>query len=408
MATRLHTKQRVILTGWRVLHLILWVTWGLILSTPASATPFTPANDADVLETLPTQWQSTAVSRLRAQWQANPHDLTTLVALVRLYMETARAQSDPRYFGYAETLLQPWWHEANPPAELLLLRATLRQHTHDYVPALQDLQQLVKQYPDQTQGWLTLAEVQLVRGDYAAAKTSCSALATHASTWYATLCYSQVMSLTGNAERAYRLQQTLIPSLSNNAVDLRQWVETLLGETAWRLGNTAQAAQHFSTALTEPRRDPYLLRVYSDFLLSQQRPEAVLKLLADATQDDALLLRLTIASRDAKQTALTQRYQALLVDRYTAATLRGSTLHTHDEAVYLLEFQGDTARALQLAQANWALQKESEDTQLLLRAALIQHDLHSAQAVRHWLQQNQQQDARLQTLLAQLPPEEAP
>lgn len=100
--------------------------------------------------------------------------------------------------------------------------------------------------------------------------------------------------------------------------------------------------------------------MYSDFLLSQQRPEAVLKLLADATQDDALLLRLTIASRDAKQTALTQRYQALLVDRYTAATLRGSTLHAHDEAVYLLEFQGDTARALQLAQANWALQKKAK------------------------------------------------
>lgn len=402
MATHLLINRCVVLLRRCGVHvaLLLAVWFGGV--SPVVATPTTPASDSDVLEVLPTQWQTTALSRLQAQHRADPNDLTTVAALVRLYVETARTQSDPRYLGYAQTLLQPWWDAASPPMDLLLLRATLRQHNHDYAAAVQDLQQLVQQYPNNTQGWLTLAQVQLVQGNYAAAKTSCKALANHAATWYATLCYSQVMSLTGEAQRAYSLQQTLLPAIDNKAVELRQWVETLAGETAWRLGETAQAEQHFKAALTQPRRDPYLLRVYSDFLLSQQRPEAVLKLLTDATQDDALLLRLAIASRDAQQPTVTAQYRAWLDARYQAASLRGSTLHRYDEALYLLAFSGDGTRALQLAQANWELQKESVDTQLLLQAALQQGDKDAAKAVHAWLLQHHQQDARLQPWLDQL------
>ncbi len=108
------------------------------------------------------------------------------------------------------------------------------------------------------------------------------------------------------------------------------------------LGKAPEADQHFRAALAEPRRDNYLLRVYSDFLISQQRPQEVITLLQDKTSDDALLLRLAIASRDAQQTADTARYQALLEARYQAAKLRGSTLHAEDEALYARTFGAAT------------------------------------------------------------------
>lgn len=316
--------------------------FALLLGLPAvlQAAPHIPSSESEVLEVLPTQLQgnNNPINRLRAQWRANPLDTTTVASLARLYIETGREQADPRYYGYAEALLQPWWQQTQPPAELLLLRATIRQHNHDYATATQDLALVVQQNPHQTQAWLTLATVQLVNKEYAAARRSCAALATHASTWFATLCYSQVMSQNGDAEQAYRLQITLLPQLGKEQVELRQWVLTLLGETAARIGKAPEADQHFRAALAEPRRDNYLLRVYSDFLISQQRPLEVITLLQDKTNDDALLLRLAIASRDAQQTAATARYQALLEARYQAAKLRGSTLPAEDAALYARTF----------------------------------------------------------------------
>lgn len=316
--------------------LILPLLFGLGVM-PLQAAPSTPDTDAAVLEVLPLQWSSGAtadIRRLRAAWQANPDDQANLTALVRAYMEVGREQADPRYYGYAEAVLQPWWTAANPPADILLLRATLRQHAHAYEAAVQDLQQLVQQHPNQPQGWLTLAVVESERGEYAEAKKSCAALAVHASTWYASLCYSQVLSVSGDADKAYRLQATLLPTLTQAQTELRQWILTMQGETALRLGKTREAGQHFEAALAEPRTDHYLLRVYSDYLLSQQRPLEVIKLLQDKGSDDALLLRLAIASRDAGQTAETRRYQQQLEARYAAIRLRGSVVDAKDEALY--------------------------------------------------------------------------
>lgn len=234
-----------------------------LTSTLLEAAARTPTHADEVLEILPSELQTSTseLSRLRAQWRVNPHDLTTLVALARRYIDTGRMEADPRYYGYAEALLQPWWQQANPPADLQLLRAIIRQHQHEYAAAITDLEQLVKREPQRAQAWLTLGIIQLVLGDYAAAHKTCAALATHASTWFATLCYSQLMGLTGQAERAYQLQATLLPQRDNQQVELRQWVLTLLGETAWRLGRLTEANQHFAAALQERRRDNYLLRV---------------------------------------------------------------------------------------------------------------------------------------------------
>jgi len=381
----------------------------LAFSPALQAAAYTPQSDQVVVTVLPDflQTNSTEIRQFKAVLAQDPHSVEASVGLARLYIELGRTESDPRYYGYAEALLQAWWNAANPPPEILLLRATLRQHQHDYAAALQDLKQLVREQPSSSQAWLTLAVVQWVQGDYKAAKQSCSALTTQASTWYGSLCFSQVLSLTGQAERAYQLQASLLPEATNQAPEIQQWVQTNLAEVAWRQGKTQVAEQHFLKALETKHRDNYLLRVYSDFLLSEHRPEEVLNLLKDKSSDDALLLRLALASQQAQQAEQTQIYQEQLKARYAAARLRKSSLHRRDEALYLLSFENANPQALVLAKANWAEQKEAEDTALLLRAALANQDLTTAREVQAWLQQTKQQDARFQSYLAQIPVEQA-
>lgn len=381
----------------------------LVLSSTLQAAAYTPQSDQDVIVLLPSflQTHSEAIRSFKASLKQDPKSLEASTGLARLYIELGRTEADPRYYGYAEALLKPWWEDQNPSAEVLLLRATLRQHLHEYAAALEDLKQLVREQPSSSQAWLTLAVVQWVQGDYKAAKQSCSALTAQASTWYGSICFSQVLSFTGEAERAYQLQASLLPALSQESPELQQWIQTNLAEIAWRMGKLPLAEQHFRAALAIEHRDNYLLRVYSDFLLSEQRPQEVLTLLKDKSSDDALLLRLVLASQQAQQSEQTQRYREQLQARYAAARLRNSTLHQRDEALYLLSFQGDLQQALALAKANWAEQKEPEDTALLLRAALLNQDFATARSVQAWLEQTKQQDARLDALLAQIPQEQA-
>jgi tetratricopeptide (TPR) repeat protein len=362
-------------------------------------------SDEEVLHQLPaaSQQESATIKILRQALQQAPENSDIASQLATAYINKARIDSDSRYYGYAEAVLKPWWKLQPPPNEVLFLRATLQQHQHAYQPAIADLKQLVSHQPRNAQAWLSLATIQQVTGDYVAARAGCSALARTASHWFASVCHSQVFSLTGNAERAYALQHALAAQISSRQPELQQWVLGLSAETAWRLDRKKQAEQQFKAALALPLRDAYLLRVYSDFLLAEKRPNEVLALLQNEMHDDALLLRLTLAAHDANKQALTKKYQSLLASRYREAALRASNLHERDEAVYLLAFSldaQDTKKALKLARANWAIQHEPDDVLLLLKAAIANQSLVDIQTVRHWMAEQKLQDIRIEALLA--------
>ncbi len=54
-------------------------------------------------------------------------------------MWNQRVAGDPRYAGYAQATLAPWWDLQPLTEEVLLLRATLRQRVHQFDAALADL-----------------------------------------------------------------------------------------------------------------------------------------------------------------------------------------------------------------------------------------------------------------------------
>ena len=85
-----------------------------------------------------------------------------------MYIERSREEGDPRYLGYAEAVLAPWWKLSKPPVDILVLRATLLQSTHQFDKALADIDAVLKLDSANGQAWITRATILQVQGKYAA------------------------------------------------------------------------------------------------------------------------------------------------------------------------------------------------------------------------------------------------
>ena len=144
----------------------------------ALAQAYVPASDDIVLERLPAPGEKTlrVLRDLRAKLKAQPENLTLALRLARRYMDLGRSESDPRYYGYAESALKPWWDLDNPPVEVLTLRAGLYQFRHAFETALEDLSSILAKRPAHAQALLTQAFVLQVRGRNAEAMQSCRRL----------------------------------------------------------------------------------------------------------------------------------------------------------------------------------------------------------------------------------------
>jgi len=138
------------------------VTDGLVtlalasLATLAAAAPYVPKDDAVVLEHLPVR-PSDPVARelrqLRAQLAENPRNRQVAIRLAERYFALANSEGDPRYVGYAEAGLRPWWDDPAPPLDALVMRAILKQYSHDFSGAMQDLVAATREDPANARAW---------------------------------------------------------------------------------------------------------------------------------------------------------------------------------------------------------------------------------------------------------------
>lgn len=370
----------------------------------ALATPYIPKQDDQVLERLPFKANdpiAREIAGLRAALQHNPQDRATAVKLGWRYYGLVAEEGDPRYLGYAQAALAPWWTLPTPPIDVQVLRASLRQFRHDFSGALSDLDQVLSLDPSQAQARSLRATIHIVQARYASARPDCLALAKPPNELVGTACLALIDGLTGRAAQAQADLSAQLQKHPEASAEEKLWAYTRLAELAQRLGQDAAAEARYKQALGLGITDTFLLAAYADFLLDKQRPQEAYTLLKDKVRSDVLLLRLVFAA-DLLKTADARSLQATLADRYVAAQMRGDTVHQQEEARFTLHILHDPKKALSLAQSNWQVQREPRDARIFLEAALAARDRAGAQAVLEWVDNSRIEDKYLSRLAQQV------
>ena len=397
----------------RGVALVVMAAWFWCLAVAAHATPFTPTDDATVVEQLPTlaAW-SRDERRLRRELARQPRDSRLAIEAAQSLLQQARAQGDARYAGRAMGVLQAWqpMTAASPPP-ILVMHATVAQYLHDFDGAARSLNWALAANPRDAQGWLTLATIYRVQGDYAKSDAACRAVGQQGQPLYAAACLAENAGLRGDYDSARATLHNLLASRllrDPRQAATRQWLWASVAEVEELAGRpaAAEAAYRQTRGAGESTYDAL---AYSDFLLHQQRPAEVLPLLAAEPGSDAVLLRRAIAEEQlaARQKSPPGKPGTLKEDvdelaaRFEAAALRpGATrVHAREHALFALDVQHDPQRALTLARQNVQLQREPIDLLLFARAAAAADDAAAKREVAALMRKIGLEDARVKALL---------
>jgi Tfp pilus assembly protein PilF len=333
--------------------------------------------------------------------------LQSAVAQAAADVESARDSGDPRYLGYAQSALGPWWNAKDAPLPVVLIRAQIHQHNHSFAAALVDLDHALTIDPRNAQARLTRAAIHQVQGNYAAAATDCRSVALLVEPLVTVDCMSRVSSLRGEARDAYRK----LLMLRDRAVGLephqRREIELTLADISTRLGDVAAARQHYDSALSATDTDAFTLLTFADFLLDQHEYREVLALFKRHSEYADLLLRAALAARQLGGTEALQLAQRLR-DQYAAHQRRGDFVPSRDYARFLLDIEGKASAALDAALTNWQSQREPADALIVVQAAIAAGRTPAASSVASFVREHGLEDVRLASLLARVSPESGP
>ena len=379
-----------------------------------------PAQDDAIVEHLPTHVGDAAERRAaraaeraqRTALQQHPDELGLALQAARDALARGRLRGDPRELGVAQAALAPWWTRADAPPEVRLVRATVMQSQHEFLPALAELDAVLAapaaSLPVRAQAELTRAGVQQVLGRFAEAEAGCRRLA--GADYFALgsgvrlnalACLAELSSLQGHADTAASALARLAgaPDADSAATVAGEpapgWLNLMRAELAQRRGSPAAGA--LFVAALKANADVYTQCAYADWLLDQRRPAEVVALLKDNVAADPALLRVALADKQlhGRLHPATRDATAMLGDRYDAALLRGDRSHGREQSRYELELRGDTRAALALAQSNWRVQHEPADEVVLARAAHAARRDEAAAPLWQFLRETGGRDVRL-------------
>ena len=365
--------------------------------------PYLPASDAERLQEVPALADPAVgeMRRLRAGLDAAPQSLPAAIQLANAYIDYSRQIGDAHYAGYAEAVIAPWTSLTAPPASASLTLATILQYRHQFSDARELLQKTLRAEPRNGQAWLTLATLDMVQGDYAAAGKGCAQVANNAGLNLGLACVGNLRSYTGQAKQSLALLQQAVAAGARAAPAYQAWVHGLIAETAERLGDWPLAETHYRSALQLLPQDNFLLVAYADFLLDRGRPQEVVPLLADHAQSDTAFLRIALA-KSALQSRDAGQYTWVMAARFEALKLRGSDYFGREEARFALQLQHDPQTSLELAMRNWQIQRAPWDARVLLEAALAARQPQAAAAVLDFLDATHLEDPIIVPLAQQL------
>lgn len=328
-----------------------------------------PRDDALVIERLPTGYLPSPTN-----------DSAPTVERVRALMAAASRSGDARLASRAEALL-PGLAKTQPVETIWLLQAYAAQHRHDFAGALLTLDRLLSRNPAHADARHLRAQIHLVGGRLDQANKDCTALALGIDSRRALLCFAALAQRRHDTRQGIAL---LTRWLSQATADdpSRPYALMLRAEFA-SMQSAADADAWFRRALAAQPQHVGTLAVYARHLRRNGEFAQAWDLLRDAPDADRILLERALLARAlgrADASALARRLQ----QRYRLAHAIGSSPEMREEAEFALDISADAARALQLAQENFATQRDREDVELICRAAVAAQRTQALQAPRRW------------------------
>ena len=100
--------------------------------------------------------------------------------------------------------------------------------------------------------------------------------------------------------------------------------------------------------------------------------------------------------------AAADEHIAMLGGRFDASRVRGDVVHRREESRYWLSLRDDPERALELAKANWQVQKEPWDARVFVEAAFFAKKKADAEPVLTWLKETKLEDPAIAKTVAEL------
>ncbi len=405
-----------------------------------AAERFRPAVPEYVVLRVPARAQNDPISVLEQQHVLAPADQQIAAELAGLYVERAREQREARYFGRAETLLQPWVTRADASTATLRVQADILQNRHDFSGALRLLDTAVERDPRDAGARLMRASVRMVQGRFADARGDCAAVLASGESAAGTICLAQVLAGTGRLAQGEALlkqvlardgaampaaastrDQTLAAAASMHeqalpaqtlrrdsalsartsgrdlappagasmperalSAQVRGWALWLQADFADRRGDARAAEAFLRDALRAEPSNEGIRSTLGDLLLARGALREALGVLDLRAPSTGLLVRRAHIQKLLGDKSLSAT-RAQIDDLLELARRRGAPPHLREEALLALDVDGDAQRALQLAKENFATQRETIDARLLIRAARAAGDSNAIADVAHWM-----------------------
>ncbi len=313
----------------------------------------------------------------------SPEDAAVSIALARYAVGLARRDGNTNLLKLAGKTLEPWDHVDEPPTDILIIRANVRQIDHRFDTALADLDKVIAREPKNPQARLSRAFVLATTGKARDAARDCARILPNVSLIIRETCAARMLSLSGRARKSLERLEASLQVIRSNSPGEKAFALSVAAEIAARLGEAEKADAFLAELVAADPRSVYARAAYADFLIDQGRIAQARKILGDEPHTEVMLLLRTLASAgDADDAA--HLAASKINSRMADDIVRGDYSHAREYARYALAILEDPQTAFDYAQRNWSAQKEPVDARILVDAAAALGNMGVVEEVAAW------------------------
>lgn len=387
-------RTRNLLNKNYALHCLLIFVLIVLLSNVAAsiAAPYVPEDDGAVIYTLTNQVgdkDAIHIRELRTRLNVSKNKSSLAIELAQAYLRLGQDNNDPRYYGLAESVLQPWWNTTTNK-NILLLKMSILQFGHNFSQAMNVLNQIEKIDPNNVQVPLQRANLYRLTGEYDLSIKACEALSWASLARQRNICLASIEGLRLSSVEARQKTKKLRAMMQlgrDLSADEKLWSLQVIAELLYAHGYWQEAKSVIQQGLDIKPSDIYLLAMYADILLQNKDYVRVIEVLTPHYQYSPLLVRLLIAE-DALDSPDFQNHKQIMQARWRESELSGDQTHARELTLYLLYVEKNIPKAMEFALINWQSQKEITDAVLLYTVAQSMQDTEVIKKVNQWQEYN--------------------